>query len=220
MIKSSPNPLGPSNQYTYFIGPNPRTHIINESISPKIDPSVFIGPFSSIIGDVTINANVFISCNVTLRADEGTPFYVGSNTNLQDGVIFHGLAEKYVMVKNKKYSIYVGNNVSCAHGSVIHGPCYIGNDTFIGFNAVIFNAVIKNNCFIGTGSIVTNNVVVNSGRFVPPGAVIDTQDKANSLDAISNTVQEFSKEVIDVNTEFSSSYPLLFGDYTSDNCED
>lgn len=219
MIKSSPNPLGPSNQYTYFIGPNPRTHIINESISPIIDPSVFIGPFSSIIGDVTINANVFISCNVTLRADEGTPFYIGSNTNLQDGVIFHGLAEKYVMVKNKKYSIYVGNNVSCAHGSVIHGPCYIGNDTFIGFNAVIFNAVIKDNCFIGTGSIVTNNVVVDSGRFVPPGAVIDTQDKANSLDAISNTVQEFSKEVIDVNTEFSSSYPLLFGDILY-NCED
>ena len=211
MIKSSPNPLGPSNQYTYFIGPNPRTHIINESISPTIDPSVFIGPFSSIIGDVTINSNVFISCNVTLRADEGTPFYIGSNTNLQDGVIFHGLAEKYVMVKNKKYSIYVGNNVSCAHGSVIHGPCYIGDDTFIGFKAVIFNAFIKNNCFIGTGAIVTNDVVIDSGRFVPPGAVIDTQDKANSLDTIPNTVQEFSKEVINVNTEFSSSYPLLFG---------
>ena len=211
MIKSVPNPLGPSNQYTYFVGPNPCTSSVHESISPNIDPSVFIGPFSSIIGDVTLNANVFIACNVTLRADEGTPFYVGSNTNLQDGVIFHGLAEKYVMVKNKKYSIYVGNNVSCAHGSVIHGPCYIGNDTFIGFNAVIFNAVIKNNCFIGTGSIVTNDVVIDSGRFVPPGAVIDTQDKANSLDAISNTVQEFSKEVINVNTEFSSSYPLLFG---------
>ncbi len=211
MIKSVPNPLGPSNQYTYFVGPNPCTSSVHESISPNIDPSVFIGPFSSIIGDVTLNANVFIACNVALRADEGTPFYVGSNTNIQDGVVFHGLSDKYVMVKNKKYSIYVGNNVSCAHGSVIHGPCYIGDDTFIGFKAVIFNAFIKNNCFIGTGAIVTNDVVIDSGRFVPPGAVIDTQDKANSLDTIPNTVQEFSKEVINVNTEFSSSYPLLFG---------
>ncbi|HSQ89406.1 carbonate dehydratase [Romboutsia sp.] len=212
MIKSVPNPLGPSNQYTYFIGPNPCTSFVHESISPSIDSSVFIGPFSSIIGDVTINANVFIGCNVTLRADEGTPFYIGSNTNLQDGVIFHGLADKYIRVKNKKYSIYVGNNVSCAHGCVIHGPCFIGDDTFIGFKSIIFNAYVKRNCFIGTGAIVTNGVVVDYGRFVPPGAIIDTQDKANSLDAIPNTVQDFSKEVIDVNTEFSSSYPLFFGD--------
>ena len=211
MIKSVPNPLGPSNQYTYFIGPNPCTSSVQESISPNINPSVFIGPFSSIIGDVTLSANVFIACNVTLRADEGTPFYVGSNTNIQDGVVFHGLAKKYVMVKNKKYSIYVGNNVSCAHNAVIHGPCFIGDDTFIGFKAVIFNAIIKNNCLIGTGAIVTNGVVINSGSLVPPGAIIDTQDKANALDSITEANQEFTKEVIDVNTEFSSSYTLFFG---------
>lgn len=212
MIKHFSDPLGPYNQYNYFIGPNPCTSFVNKSISPSIDPSVFIGPFSSIIGDVTIDAHVFISCNVTLRADEGTPFYIGSHTNLQDGVIFHGLAEKYVMVKNKKYSIYVGNNVSCAHGSVLHGPCYIGDDTFIGFNAVVFNAFIKHNCFIGTGAIITDGVIIDSNRFVPPGSIIDTQDKANSLDHLPDTIQEFSKEVIDVNTEFSSSYPLFFGD--------
>ena len=212
MIKSVPNPLGPSNQYTYFIGSNPCTSSVCESIYPNIDPSVFIGPFSSIIGDVTLSDNVFIACNVTLRADEGTPFYVGSNTNIQDGVVFHGLAKEYVVVKNKKYSIYVGNNVSCAHSAIIHGPCFIGDDAFIGFKAVIFNASIENNCLIGTGAIVTNGVIINSGSFVPPGAIIDTQDKANALHPLTQASQEFTKEVIEVNTEFSSSYSLLFRD--------
>jgi len=86
-----------------------------------------------------------------------------------------------------------------------------GDDTFIGFKAVIFNASIENNCLIGTGAIVTNGVVINSGSFVPPGAIIDTQDKANVLDSITEANQEFTKEVIDVNKEFSSSYTLLFG---------
>lgn len=211
MTKRISKLVEPYNQYSYFVGPNPRTSFVSESLSPTIDSSVFIGPFSSIIGDVTINSNVFIACNVVLRADEGTPFYIGCNTNIQDGVIFHGLAHEYVTVKNKEYSVYVGNDVSCAHGSVIHGPCFIGNDTFVGVKAVLFNASIGNNCFVGTGSIVTDGVIIAAGKFVPPGAIIDTQVKADALGNVPESSQEFAKEVLDVNTEFPSSYSLLFG---------
>lgn len=201
-----------SNQHNYFIGPNPLTGFLTQSISPTIDPTVFVGPFSSIIGDVTIKANVFIACNVTIRADEGSPFYIGYNTNIQDGVIFHGLNNHYIKFKNKKYSIYVGDNVSCAHASMIHGPCFIGDNTFIGFKAIVFNASIGNNCFISTGSIITNGVLIKSNKFVPTGAIIDTQEKADELDIVPQSSQEFAKEVIDINTEFAPSYSLLFGD--------
>ncbi|GAA3325448.1 hypothetical protein GCM10020331_057390 [Ectobacillus funiculus] len=41
-----------------------------------------------------ITDNVYVAPNVSIRADEGTPFYIGSNTNLQDGVIFTWFIEQ------------------------------------------------------------------------------------------------------------------------------
>lgn len=206
------NPVKSYNQYTYFIGPNPSTTFLPESIYPTIDCTTFIGPFSSIIGDVTIKPNVFVACNATIRADEGSPFYIGANSNIQDGVILHGLKKLYVTVNNKSYSIYIGNRVSCAHGSLVHGPCFVGDETFIGVNAVVFNARIGNNCYIGTSAIVTNNVIIAPHKFVPPGAIIDTQEKANALGPVPTSSEEFAKDIIAVNTEFPYSYSLLFGD--------
>jgi carbon dioxide concentrating mechanism protein CcmM len=113
-------PAGPLNIYTYFIGANPATSFNPESIFPSIDATASIGPFSTIIGDVIIKENVFIAPSVTIRADEGSPFFIGPNRNLQDGVILHGLNEGRVTVNDKKFSIYIGNNVSCAHGCIIH----------------------------------------------------------------------------------------------------
>src|SRR4051812_43448970 len=107
-------PSEPVNVYAHFIGPNPVTSFNPKSINPSIDPTSFVGPFSTVIGDVTIRKNVFIAPNVSIRADEGTPFYIGSNTNIQDGVILHGLRDARVIVDGKKYSIFIGKNVSCA----------------------------------------------------------------------------------------------------------
>ncbi|KRE59911.1 hypothetical protein [Paenibacillus sp. Soil750] len=75
--------------------------------------------YSSVVGDVTLSKNVYIAPNATLRADEGTPFYIGENTNIQDGVVLHGLAHEYILVDSKKYSIYLANSVSIAHGALI-----------------------------------------------------------------------------------------------------
>ncbi|NFH66009.1 hypothetical protein FDC45_10050 [Clostridium botulinum] len=60
-------------------------HIVNVTITK----TVFIGPFSNIIGYVKICNEVFIGCNATLRADESIPFYIGYKSNTEDGVILH-----------------------------------------------------------------------------------------------------------------------------------
>ncbi|WP_337995015.1 hypothetical protein [Paenibacillus thermotolerans] len=52
---------------------------------------------------------------------------------------------------------------------------------------------------------------IKDGRFVPPGAVIDTQEKADRLGPVPKDAEEFAKEVQRINQEFSWSYPLLFG---------
>ncbi|WHZ05531.1 hypothetical protein QNH48_13250 [Neobacillus sp. YX16] len=47
--------------------------------------------------------------------------------------------------------------------------------------------------------------------FVPPGANVDTQEKANVLATVPGTEEEFAKEVQRVNSEFPAAYSLYFG---------
>jgi carbonic anhydrase/acetyltransferase-like protein (isoleucine patch superfamily) len=206
------NPAGPTNVYSYFVSSNPPTSFNHISIYPTIDKTAFIGPFSSIIGDVRINKEVFIGCNVTFRADEGTPFHIGNKSNIQDGVILHGLKNMKLTVNNKLYSIYIGNEVSIAHGALIHGPCIVENNTFVGFNVIIFNSIVGYGSYIDLGSIVTNGVRIPANSYVPVGAIIDTQEKADALKKVSEDNENFAKNVVKTNIELSQAYSLKFGD--------
>ncbi|MEH7547095.1 MULTISPECIES: carbonate dehydratase [Bacillaceae] len=194
-----------------FISSNPITSFNPVSHYPTIDKTSFISQFSSVIGDVTIRNNVYVAPNVSIRADEGTPFYIGSNTNLQDGVILHGLLNRRVLAGDKSYSIYIGNEVSIAHRALVHGPCFIGDKVFVGFNAIVYNAIVGKGSFISYNAVVTNGVRIAPNRFVPPGAQIDTQAKADALSPVPNDSKEFAFEVQRVNQEFPASYHLLFG---------
>ncbi|TCJ02047.1 carbonate dehydratase [Cytobacillus praedii] len=195
-----------------FISPNPITSFNPVQRYPKINKTAFISQFSSVIGDVTIKNNVYVAPNVSIRADEGTPFYIGSDTNIQDGVILHGLLNKRISVGGKGYSIFIGNQVSIAHGALVHGPCYVGDKVFVGFNAIVYNAIVGKGSFISYNAVVTNGVRIPPNRFVPPGANIDSQEKANALSRVPEDSKEFAREVQRVNQEFPASYHLLFGE--------
>ncbi|MBH1941934.1 hypothetical protein I5677_13610 [Mobilitalea sibirica] len=56
-----------------------------------------------------------------------------------------------------------------------------------------------------------NGVTISSGRFVPPGASIDNQEKADLLNHVPSDQEAFTKEVPRVNEQFPSSYSLLLG---------
>lgn len=210
--RSKSSSYTPSNCcYEPFISSNPITSFNPIPHYPKIDKTAFISQFSSVIGDVTIRNNVFVAPNVSIRADEGTPFYIGSNTNLQDGVILHGLLNKKISAGGKNYSIFIGNEVSIAHGALVHGPCYIGDKVFVGFNSIVYNAIVGKGSFISYNAVVTNGVRISPNRFVPPGAVIDSQEKADALSSVPKDSKEFAYEVQKVNQEFPASYHLLLG---------
>ena len=194
-----------------FISPSPITSFNPIQRFPQIDKTAFVSQFSSVIGDVSIRNNVYVAPNVSIRADEGTPFYIGSHTNIQDGVILHGLLNRKISVGSKRYSIFIGNEVSIAHGALVHGPCFIGDKVFVGFNAIVYNAIIGRGSFISYNAVVTNGVRIPPDRFVPPGANIDSQDKANQLSPVPVDSKEFAREVQRVNQEFPASYHLLFG---------
>jgi len=204
-------PECPYNQFVRLIGPNPATDFNPVSSIPRVDPTAFIGSFSSVIGCVVIGRNVFVAPNVSIRADEGSPFHIGDHCNLQDGVILHGLKDGRVQVNNQLYSIYIDRAVTVAHGAIVHGPAFIGARSFVGFRSLVFQASVGRNVYVSNNAIVTGGVTIANGCFVPPGAVIDSQSKADQLRPVPKDKEEFAQEVQRVNTSFPSSYALLFG---------
>ncbi|MFD1171078.1 LbetaH domain-containing protein [Oceanobacillus picturae] len=200
-----------SNSFKPFISPSPITSFNPVQRFPKIDKTAFISQFSSVIGGVTIKDNVYVAPNVSIRADEGTPFYIGSDTNIQDGVILHGLLNRMISVGRKEFSIFLGKQVTIAHGALVHGPCFIGDKVFVGFNAIVYDAIVGKGSFISYNAVVTNGVRIPPNRFIPPGANIDSQKKANALLRAPEDSREFARDVQLVNQELPASYHLLFG---------
>lgn len=174
--------------------------------NPHIDQDDFISSKATIIGDVIIEKDVIVCPNVSLRADEGTPFRIRYGTNIQDGVIFHGLQDEFVTdEEGNKYSIYVGSHCTIAHGAVIHGPTKIGKHSFVGFRAIVHKSEIGRNCHVGFGAIV-RGVKIADYRHVPDGMVVNTQEIANGLPEAGEHLQEFNKEVVDYNKILCQKY--------------
>jgi sulfate permease, SulP family len=172
---------------------------------PLIPATAYVHPQASVIGQVVLGDNVHIAAGSSVRADEGTPFFIGDNTNLQDGVVLHALKEKHVQVGQERWAIYVGRDVSIAHDALVHGPCYVGDDTFIGFKAVVHDAVVGSRCFIGIGAVVVG-VTLPDERFVPHGSIIDSMDKVDALPMVSDAQHHFNADVVDVNRGLAAAY--------------
>jgi sulfate permease, SulP family len=167
--------------------------------------SVFVHPAATVIGRVTMGEHVHVAAGSSVRADEGSPFFIGSNTNIQDGAILHALKDRRVAVGSEEWAIYVGKNVSIAHNAIVHGPCYVGDNTFIGFKAVVHDSVVGANCFIGIGAVVVG-VEIPDGRHVPHGRIVDTADAVAALPMATHTHSEFNEDVVDVNRGLAVAY--------------
>ena len=148
---------------------------------PKIHETAYVHSFSNIIGDVHIGADVLVAPGTSIRADEGKPFHIGEGTNIQDGVVIHGLEEGRVVGDDgAKYSVWVGENSSLTHMALIHGPAYVGNDCFVGFRSTVFNARIGHGCIIMMHALI-QDVEIPPGKYVPSGAIITNQQNPYPL---------------------------------------
>ncbi|QKE73360.1 hypothetical protein HPK19_11335 [Arthrobacter citreus] len=101
--------------------------------------------------------------------------------------------------------------MTVAHGALIHGPCYISDKVFVGFNTIVYTAIIGKGACISYNAVVTNGLQIAPNEFVPPGANIDSQEKADALSNVPKDSKEFAAEVQRVNQEFPALYHLLFG---------
>lgn len=173
---------------------------------PKIDPTAYVHSFSNIIGDVHIGANVLVAPGTSIRADEGSPFYVGENSNIQDGVVIHGLdAGRVKGDDGNSYSVWVGKNTSITHMSLIHGPAYVGDNCFIGFRSTVFNARVGNGCIVMM-HVLIQDVEIPEGKYVPSGAIITNQQQADRLPNVNDADLHFASHVVGINQALKAGY--------------
>ena len=184
----------------------PPTPWSNNLAAPKVDDSAYVHSFSRLIGDVRIGANVFVAPGSSIRADEGTPFYIGESSNIQDGVVIHGLEQgRVVGDDDQEYSVWIGKNTCITHMALIHGPAKIGDECFIGFRSTVFNAKIGNGCIVMMHALI-QDVEIPPGKYVPSGAVIVNQQQAERLPNVIDSDRSFANHVVEINEALLAGY--------------
>jgi carbon dioxide concentrating mechanism protein CcmM len=184
----------------------PPTPWSNDLATPKVDESAYVHPFSRLIGDVRVGANVFVAPGSSIRADEGTPFFIGESSNIQDGVVIHGLEQGRVIGDDhQEYSVWIGKNTCITHMALIHGPAYIGDECFIGFRSTVFNAKVGDGCIVMMHALI-QDVEIPPGKYVPSGAVIVNQQQAERLPNVIDSDRDFANHVVEINEALLAGY--------------
>ncbi len=122
--------------------------------TPGIADNCWLAPDATIIGNVQIGEFSTVWFKAIIRGDV-CPIRIGATSNIQDGVIIHGTYQKS--------ETNIGDEVSIAHGAIIHG-CTINDRVLIGMRAVIMDhAVIEPNVLVAAGAVVLEGAHLKSG---------------------------------------------------------
>jgi carbonic anhydrase/acetyltransferase-like protein (isoleucine patch superfamily) len=176
---------------------------------PVIHETAYVDNTAILCGKIIVEENVFIGPYAVIRADEVNergemdPIIIGANSNIQDGVVIHSKAG--AMVK-------IGKNTSIAHRSIVHGPCVVGENVFIGFNSVLFG------CEVGNGSVVRHNSVVENCHVpenfhIPSTTNVHSNEELHKIEQVSPQVSDFSESVLRANHELVRGYKKLQNEF-------
>ena len=115
-----------------------------QGIVPVVDPSSFVHPTATLIGDVIVGPGCYIGPGASLRGDFGRITVEGASS-VQDNCTIH---------TSSGNDCTVGLGATIGHGAVLHG-CRIGRHTLIGINAVVLdNAEVGDECLVAALSLV------------------------------------------------------------------
>ena len=124
-----------------------------EGRSPRVDPTAFVAPTATLIGDVTVEAGASVWFNAVLRGDYG-PIVVREGANVQDGSVLHA---------PPGIPVDIGPGATVAHMCVIHGV-HVGPEALIANHATVLDGAV-----IGARSLIAAHSLVvgrnpDSGR--------------------------------------------------------
>lgn len=123
---------------------------------PVFNPErTFVHPAATLMGNVTLGELSSVWPGATVRGDGGGYVKIGSRTNIQEAANIHG--------GEPAFPIEIGDNVTIAHGAMVHGS-KIGNNVCIGIAAVVLDGtVIPDNVIVGANSVVSSKEPLQSG---------------------------------------------------------
>jgi phenylacetic acid degradation protein len=122
-----------------------------DGLVPVVDPTAFVHPTASLIGDVIIGAGVYVGPGASLRGDFGR-IEVRAGANVQDNCVMHCFPQADCLVEEDGH---VG------HGAILHG-CMVKRGALVGMNAVVMDGAV-----IGEEAIVAAMAFVRAGFEVP-----------------------------------------------------
>lgn len=115
-----------------------------DGVIPVVSPQAYVHPTAVLIGDVIIEAGVYVGPFASLRADFGR-IHVKARANIQDNCTVHGFPNSVTLIEEMGH---------IGHGAILHG-CHIGKNVLVGMNSVILDeAQIGENSIIGANSLV------------------------------------------------------------------
>jgi carbonic anhydrase/acetyltransferase-like protein (isoleucine patch superfamily) len=127
-----------------------------EGVEPQIDPSAWLAPNATVVGDAQIGARASVFYGAVVRADMAA-VRLGPGSNLQDNVVVH---------TDTDLPAIIGAGVTVGHAAVVHG-CVIEDHCLIGMNATVLNGAV-----VGAGSLVAAGTVVREGAIIPPRSLV------------------------------------------------
>lgn len=134
---------------------------------PRIDPSAWIAPGATVVGDVEIGRDSSIWYGCVLRGDVHA-IRVGARTNVQDLSVLH--------VTQDRFPCEVGDEVTIGHRAVVHG-CRIGPGALVGIGAVVLDgAELGAEAWLAAGALLAPGVAI-----APRTLAIGTPAKAARL---------------------------------------
>ena len=127
-----------------------------EGVVPVVDPSSFVHPQATLIGDVVIGPRCYVGPGASLRGDMGR-IVIGEGSNVQDNCVLHTFPGKEVRLDEESH---------IGHGAVLHG-CTVLRGALVGINAVVMDDVV-----VGEQSLVGAASFVRAGFVVPPRSLV------------------------------------------------
>ena len=140
---------------------------------------------------------MFVGPGAVIRTDEpGSSIVVEDNCNIQDRAVIHSLEGS---------SVRIEESTSLAHGCIIHGPCKIGKNSFVGFGSVVFDSELDEEVFIGHLAVV-EGVSILPERVVESGRVVNSRDDVKELGFADKNLKDFARNVVRVNLDLAKGY--------------
>jgi phenylacetic acid degradation protein len=127
-----------------------------DGITPVVDPSAFVHPSATLIGDVIVGPRAYVGPSASLRGDFGR-IVIEEGANVQDCCIVHGFPDEDTVIEA---------NGHIGHGAILHA-CRVRAHALVGMNAVV-----NDNAVIGEWAMVAALAFVKAGMVVPPRTLV------------------------------------------------